>query len=200
MLAITWTFLQIHHEWKSAASISQLIRRYNTLWIFHVCLPSKKYLQVVTPAFTSVKTTSLSGPFYTPVTLVVQTTALTFAGMPRTSFSHWTPKELVLFLALYLATTGQVGSVSLTVSGTVFYYNSTLHDDNLVCVLTSPINSTWEIPTIDKSDQAKWPKLCVLITRGIPHAPGKASIVVAMSNHDVPVSNMIVNKKMTLFN
>ena len=106
------------------------------------------------------------------------------------SFSLDVKKSSYSFLALNLVNPGQVGSVNFTVSGTVYYYNSTLHNDNLVCTLTLPINSTCEIPTSDQSDQAK---LCILITRDIPHAPGKASTTVATDSHDAPASN-IINK------
>ena len=69
------------------------------------------------------------------------------------------------FFALYTASRGQVESVNIQASGTIFYYDASSFLLNKVCY----INSSCTVPTGHQTDYAN---VCLLITRGTPYIPG----------------------------
>ena len=113
-------------------------------------------------------------------------TSYDFCNATRVSFSLDVEKSSYFFLALYVANLGQVESADVRVRGTVFYYNSSLYEDKLVCTLAPPINSTCQIHMGDETDHANDNNMCILITRGTPNIPG----TVATGNRDVQVNSV----------
>ena len=95
-------------------------------------------------------------------------------------------KSSYYFLGLYTANHGQVESVSFTVSGILFYYDSSfLYDDNLVCTIIPSINSSCTIHTGHVNDV---PTVCIVITRGTPNIPGidpSSASIVAIGNNGI---------------
>jgi hypothetical protein len=73
------------------------------------------------------------------------------------------------FFALYTANRGQVTSVNIQASGTIFYYDIESFLLNKVCHLVPPTNSSCKVQTGHQTDNAD---VCLLITRGTPYIPG----------------------------
>lgn len=73
------------------------------------------------------------------------------------------------FFGLYAANHGQVKSVNVQASGTIFYYDVSSFLLNKVCHIIPSINSSCKVPTGHVTDYAN---VCLLITRGTPYIPG----------------------------
>ena len=83
------------------------------------------------------------------------------------------------FLGLYAANRGQVKSAGIRVDGTIFYYDTTLLGDDIVCHFSPSVNTSCTVPIGHVKD---YQNLCILITRGTPNIPGADPITVAMGN------------------
>ena len=73
------------------------------------------------------------------------------------------------FFALYAANPGQVTSVNIQASGTIFYYDIESFLLNEICHIVPSTNSSCKVPTGHQTDYAS---VCLLITRGTPYIPG----------------------------
>lgn len=86
------------------------------------------------------------------------------------------------FFALYTANRGQVESVNIQASGTIFYYDPSSFLLNKICHIIPSVNSSCTVPT---GHQTYYASVCLLITRGIPYIPGtdpNTIATIAMSN------------------
>lgn len=95
------------------------------------------------------------------------------------------------FFALYTANRGQVESVNIQASGTIFYYDPSSFLLNKICHIIPSVNSSCTVPT---GHQTYYAKVCLLITRGTPYIPGTdpdtiATIAMSNSNPDDTNSN-----------
>ena len=93
------------------------------------------------------------------------------------------------FFALYTANPGQVTSVNIQASGTIFYYDSESFLLNEVCHIVPSTNSSCKVPIGHQTDYAN---VCLLITRGTPYIPGTdpdpntiATIAMGNDNNDI---------------
>lgn len=91
-------------------------------------------------------------------------------------------KPSYYFFALYAASHGQVQSVNIQASGTIFYYDVSSFLLNKVCHIIPSINSSCTVLTGHQTDYAD---VCLLITRGTPYIPGTdpdTIVTIAMGN------------------
>ena len=116
------------------------------------------------------------------------TDALSSYSFCNTSTLHFTlivSKSSYYFLGLYKADRGQIESAGVHISGTLFYLDNMLYEDEWVCHITPSVNSSCNVATGHLTDFAK---LCIVITRGTPYVPGTDPSSVAM----VAIGNNVI--------
>ena len=97
-----------------------------------------------------------------------------FCNASTVHFTLEVSKNSYYFLALHALDPGQVKSVNLQVSGTIFYFDSSLYDR--VCQISPGVNSSCKVAIGHLTD---YDSLCIVISRGTPHIPGTDTTIVA---------------------
>ena len=93
------------------------------------------------------------------------------------------------FFALYTANHGQIKSINIQASGTIFYYDTSSFLLNKICHINPSNISSCTVPTGHQTDYAN---VCLLIARGTPYIPGTdpdTIATVAMSNNNAGGTN-----------